>query len=71
MQRDHPLLGQLEAPTNGIARTSGLGVKFGDLITIGLPNGINFIEACWGVWNFYAQHRNQCPSDYRVPSCKP
>ncbi|MHC1949929.1 AMP-binding protein [Bradyrhizobium sp. UFLA06-06] len=47
--------GQLEAQANRIARAlEGLGVKVGDLVTIGLPNGVEFIEACWGVWKLGA-----------------
>ncbi|WFU71255.1 AMP-binding protein [Bradyrhizobium sp. CB2312] len=48
--------GQLEARANRIARAlEELGVKLGDLVTIGLPNGVDFIEACWA-WRF-------CPGD--------
>lgn len=32
----------------------GLGVKLGDLVTIGLPNGVNFIAVSWGVWKLGA-----------------
>ncbi|MCK1575071.1 AMP-binding protein [Bradyrhizobium sp. 174] len=46
---------QLEARANRIARAlEGMGIKQGDLVTIGLPNGINFIEACWGIWKLGA-----------------
>ncbi|TYL71133.1 AMP-binding protein [Bradyrhizobium cytisi] len=46
---------QLEARANRIARAlEGLGVKVGDLVTIGLPNGVEFIEASWGVWKLGA-----------------
>ncbi|WP_051448306.1 AMP-binding protein [Bradyrhizobium sp. WSM1417] len=57
--------GQLEARTNRIARAlERLGVKVGDLVTIGLPNGIGFIEACWGVWKLGATPQ---PVSFRLP----
>ncbi|WP_314963588.1 AMP-binding protein [Bradyrhizobium cosmicum] len=60
--------GQLEARTNRIARAlEGLGVKLGDLVTIGLPNGINFIEACWGIWKLGATPQ---PVSFRLPSAE-
>lgn len=47
--------GQLEARANRIARAlAGLRVKLGDLVTIGLPNGVDFIEVSWGVWKLGA-----------------
>lgn len=47
--------GQLDARTSRIARAlAGLGVKLGDLVTIGLPSGIDFIEACWAAWKLGA-----------------
>ncbi|OSI30557.1 AMP-binding protein [Bradyrhizobium canariense] len=58
--------GQLEARANRIARAlHRLGVKVGDLITIGLPNGTNFVEACWGVWKLGATPQ---PVSFRLPS---
>ncbi len=46
---------QLEMRANRIARAlEMLGVKLGDLVTIGLPNGIDFIEACFGIWKLGA-----------------
>lgn len=57
---------QLEARANRIARAlQGLGVKLGDLVTIGLPNGVNFVEACWGVWKLGATPQ---PVSFRLPS---
>ncbi|NOJ44573.1 AMP-binding protein [Bradyrhizobium australiense] len=57
--------GQLEARANRVARAlEGLGVKLGDFVTIGLPNGINFIEACWGVWKLGATPQ---PVSFRLP----
>ena len=38
---------ELEARTNRLARTyERLGVGEGDFVTVGLPNGIDFYEAC-------------------------
>ncbi|WP_245471947.1 AMP-binding protein [Bradyrhizobium nanningense] len=56
---------QLEAHANRIARAlEGLGVKLGDLVTIGLPNGVDFIEASWGVWKLGATPQ---PVSFRLP----
>ncbi|MGY4430799.1 bile acid-coenzyme A ligase [Bradyrhizobium sp. F1.13.1] len=56
---------QLEARANRIARAlKGLGVKLGDLVTIALPNGADFIEACWGVWKLGATPQ---PVSFRLP----
>ncbi|WBL77877.1 AMP-binding protein [Bradyrhizobium xenonodulans] len=60
--------GQLEARANRIARAlEQLGVKHGDLVTIGLPNGINFIEACWGIWKLGATPQ---PVSFRLPAAE-
>ncbi|UPJ26358.1 AMP-binding protein [Bradyrhizobium sp. CW1] len=57
--------GQLEARARRIARAlEGLGVQFGDLVTIGLPNSVEFIEACWGVWKLGATPQ---PVSFRLP----
>jgi len=55
----------LDAHANRVARAlQGLGVKVGNLVTIGLPNGIDFIEACWGVWKLGATPQ---PVSFRLP----
>ncbi|MBI1399923.1 AMP-binding protein [Hyphomonas sp.] len=42
---------QLEARTNRLARAyKALGVKQDDFVTIALPNGIEFFEACLATW---------------------
>lgn len=47
--------GELERYTNRLARTyAARGVRQGDLVTIGLPNGIAFIEACLACWKLGA-----------------
>lgn len=59
---------QLEARANRIARAlQKLGVKLGDLVTIGLPNGVDFIEACWGAWKLGATPQ---PVSFRLPSAE-
>ncbi|WP_247903837.1 AMP-binding protein [Bradyrhizobium sp. 131] len=56
---------QLEARTNRIARgLEALGVKLGDLVAIGLPNEVSFVEACWGVWKLGA---TPLPVSFRLP----
>ena len=43
--------GQFHRRTNRLARgLLAMGVKQGDLVTLGLPNGIGFVEACWALW---------------------
>ncbi|MCK1479637.1 AMP-binding protein [Bradyrhizobium sp. 197] len=57
---------QLEARTNRIARAlEGLSVQLGDLVTIGLPNGVEFIEACWAAWKLGATPQ---PVSFRLPN---
>jgi bile acid-coenzyme A ligase len=42
---------QLEARTNRLARAyQALGVKQDDFVTVALPNGIEFFEACLATW---------------------
>ena len=41
----------LDRRTNRIARAlEKVGVKQGDLVTIGLPNSVDFVEACYALW---------------------
>ncbi len=43
--------GELEARTNRLARAyQALGVKKDDFVTLALPNGIEFFEACLAAW---------------------
>jgi bile acid-coenzyme A ligase len=47
--------GELEAAANRVARGfARLGVAEGDLVTIGLPNGVPFVVACFGAWKLGA-----------------
>ena len=42
---------ELDARTNRLARAyEALGVKPDDFVTIALPNGIEFVEACIATW---------------------
>ena len=57
---------ELDASTNRIARAlEKVGVKQGDLVTIGLPNGVDFIEACYGLWKAGATPQ---PISWRLPA---
>lgn len=59
---------QLEKRANRIARAlEMLGVKLGDLVAIGLPNGIDFIEACFGIWKLGAIPQ---PVSFRLPKAE-
>ncbi len=57
--------GELHRRTNRIARgLATLGVKFGDLVTLGLPNGVEFVEACYAIWKLGATPQ---PVSFRLP----
>lgn len=56
---------EFDARTNRLARAyEELGVKEGDLVTIGLPNGIEFYEACFATWKLGATPQ---PISARLP----
>jgi bile acid-coenzyme A ligase len=40
------------------------GVKFGDLVTLGLPNSADFAVVCWGIWKLGATPQ---PVSFRLP----
>jgi bile acid-coenzyme A ligase len=56
---------ELHKRTNRLARgLAALGVKHGDLVTLGLPNGIGFVEACYAIWKLGATPQ---PVSFRLP----
>jgi bile acid-coenzyme A ligase len=56
---------ELDLRTNRIARgLEKVGVKLGDLVTLGLPNSVDFIEACYALWKIGATPQ---PISYRLP----
>jgi bile acid-coenzyme A ligase len=56
---------EFEARTNRLARAyEKLGVKPDDFVTIGLPNGVEFIEACFATWKLGATPQ---PISSRLP----
>ncbi|MDB5467069.1 MAG: putative fatty-acid--CoA ligase [Phenylobacterium sp.] len=56
---------ELHRRTNRLARgLQALGVKHGDLVTLGLPNGVGFIEACYAIWKLGATPQ---PVSFRLP----
>ena len=56
---------ELELHTNRLARTyEHRGVREGDFVTIGLPNSIEFYEACIAAWKLGAIPQ---PVSYRLP----
>jgi bile acid-coenzyme A ligase len=56
---------EFDASTNRLARAyEALGVKEGDLVTIGLANGIGFYEACFATWKLGATPQ---PISARLP----
>jgi len=59
---------QFDARTDQVAR--GLikaGVKHGDLVTIGLTNSVDFLEAAWGLWKIGATPQ---PISHRLPQAE-
>ncbi len=55
----------LDSRTNRVAHAlRQAGVRFGDLVTIALPNGVDFIEACFGLWKLGATPQ---PVSARLP----
>jgi bile acid-coenzyme A ligase len=57
--------GELHRRTNRIARgPQALGVKQGDLVTVGLPNSVGFVEACHAIWKLGATPQ---PVSFRLP----
>jgi bile acid-coenzyme A ligase len=56
---------ELHKRTNRICRAlQQLGVKQGDLVTLGLPNSVGFVEACYGIWKAGATPQ---PVSFRLP----
>jgi len=59
---------QLHRRTNRIARgLQALGVKKGDLVTLGLPNSVGFVEAAWAIWKLGATPQ---PISFRLPKAE-
>lgn len=57
--------GELHRRSNRLARAlTAKGVKPGDLVTIALPNGLGFIEVCYGLWKMGATPQ---PVSSRLP----
>jgi bile acid-coenzyme A ligase len=60
--------GQFHRMTNRVARgLASLGVKHGDLVTLGLPNSTDFAVACWGIWKLGATPQ---PISFRLPKAE-
>ena len=59
---------EFDARTDAVARgLIAAGVKHGDLVTIGLTNSVDFIEACWGLWKMGATPQ---PISHRLPQAE-
>jgi bile acid-coenzyme A ligase len=60
--------GELHRRTNRLARgLAAMGVKHGDLVTLGLPNGVGFVEACYAIWKLGATPQ---PVSFRLPKAE-
>ncbi|HEY5290326.1 MAG TPA: AMP-binding protein [Caulobacteraceae bacterium] len=56
---------EFDRRTNQLARGLGAaGVRHGDLVTVGLPNSVDFAEACFALWKAGATPQ---PISYRLP----
>lgn len=56
---------ELHRRSNRIARgLAAKGVKAGDLVTVGLPNSVGFVAACYGIWKLGATPQ---PVSFRLP----
>ncbi|MCU1390578.1 MAG: baiB [Ilumatobacteraceae bacterium] len=56
---------ELESRTNRLARAyAELGVSSGSFVTVGLPNSVAFLEACFAAWKLGATPQ---PISYRLP----
>ena len=56
----------LDRRTNRLARgLEAAGVRAGDLVTVGLPNSVDFVEACFGLWKAGATPQ---PISFRLPA---
>jgi bile acid-coenzyme A ligase len=59
---------QLHRLTNRIARgLASMGVKHGDLVTLGLPNSTSFVAACYAIWKLGATPQ---PVSFRLPKAE-
>jgi bile acid-coenzyme A ligase len=59
---------ELESRANRLARAyAELGVRHGDLVSVGLPNGIEFSESCYAIWKLGATPQ---PLSYRLPAAE-
>ena len=59
---------ELHRNSNRIARgLASLGVKAGDLVTVGLPNSVGFVEACHAIWKLGATPQ---PVSFRLPKAE-
>jgi bile acid-coenzyme A ligase len=57
---------ELHRKSNKLAHgLAARGVSVGDLITIGLPNGVDFVVACYAVWKLGATPQ---PVSFRLPA---
>jgi len=59
---------ELDRRTSRIARgLEAAGVKQGDLVTVGLTNSVDFVEACYGLWKLGATPQ---PISHRLPAAE-
>jgi bile acid-coenzyme A ligase len=59
---------EFDTRTDAVARgLLAAGVRHGDLVTLGLTNSVDFIEACWGLWKIGATPQ---PISHRLPQAE-
>ena len=63
-RRDHHLRRSCTGARTASRAAWRPGVKAGDLVTVGLPNSVGFVEACYGIWKLGATPQ---PVSFRLP----
>ena len=59
---------ELHRRTNRLARgLKAMGVKHGDLVSLGLRNSVGFVEASWAIWKVGATPQ---PVSFRSPKAE-
>ncbi|MGH7017586.1 MAG: AMP-binding protein, partial [Caulobacteraceae bacterium] len=59
---------KLDRRANRLARAfQAAGVSEGDLVTVGLRNSVDFVEACFGLWKAGATPQ---PASWRLPAAE-
>ncbi len=59
---------ELDRISNRLAHgLASLGTRQGDMVTVGLPNSVSFVEVCWACWKLGATPQ---PVSWRLPTAE-